>query len=94
MQAVAAPTLTTALGCAAAASSSIKAMAAQMASPDWPPRLRDEGVAGAAAMPPRLRRATFGSAPPCLPCACKLCEASFPTSDELRAHVRHVHGGD
>jgi len=57
-------------------------------------RLRDEGLAGAAAMPPRLRRGTPGEAPPSLPSACKLCEASFPTSDGLRKHVRRVHGGD
>ena len=46
-----------------------------------------------AAMPTRVRREFRGSAPPCLPRACKLCEASFPASDDLQKHVRCAHGG-
>eukprot|EP00959_Pyramimonas_sp_CCMP1952_P010800 226370-Pyramimonas_sp.AAC.1 len=65
-----------------------------MEASDWPSRLHDPGIAGAAAMPPRLRREPRGSAPPCLPRACKICEASFPSREAEQKHVRRVHGGD
>ena len=88
--------LTTALGQASDAvdASAVKDMVAHMTAPGWPPRRHDNGLAGAAAMPPRLRREPSGSAPPCLPLACKLCEASYPTAATLRRHLRCVHGGD
>ena len=35
-----------------------------------------------------------GSAKPCLPCACKLCEASYPSPEGLCKHLRCVHGGE
>ena len=78
--------LTTALGQASDAvdASAVKDMVAHMTAPGWPPRRHDNGLAGAAAMPPRLRREPSGSAPPCLPLACKLCEASYPTAPTLR----------
>ena len=88
------PALATALGSAAAPDPATATMRAHMAADDWPPRLRDSGLAGAAAMVPRLRRELHWSAPPCLPRACKLCEASYPASDALQWHLRCVHGGD
>ncbi|CAK0880981.1 unnamed protein product [Prorocentrum cordatum] len=86
--------LATALGHVAVPAAATATMRAHMDAADWPARPRDCGLAGAAAMPPRLRREPRGEAPPCLPRACHLCEASYPTKEALQKHVRRVHGGD
>ena len=86
------PPLSSALGLRPPSSSDNRVQA-DIASPKWPARLRDPGVATAAAMPPRLRRLPPDSAPPSLPCGCHLCEASFPSIKGLRHHVDCVHGG-
>ena len=87
------PRLAHAFGTAPATPSSLHTMTAEMESPTWPVRLHDPGIAGAAAMPPRLRRWPRDAAPAFLPQACKLCEASYPSQRELRLHLDHVHGG-